>query len=95
MTYEREQYMRRQEADHDLLRMRDPARAVRRKRHCPTCTSPSPERHPAVQHGGEVELCVDDFHLRPTNQNPPEYIAAVMAKRAALNPTTTEQEKSA
>lgn len=50
---------------------------------CPTCTSPSPERHPAVQHGGEVELCVNDFHLRPTNQNAPEYIEAVLAKRAA------------
>lgn len=50
---------------------------------CPTCNSPSPERHPAMQaEGGEVEVCVDDYHLIPTNQNRPEYIAGVLAKHA-------------
>lgn len=29
---------------------------------CPTCDSPSPELHPAVQHEGEVEVCRDLFH---------------------------------
>lgn len=48
---------------------------------CPTCTSPSPHMHPAVQYGGEVELCTDEFHLKPTNQNTPERIASVNAKR--------------
>lgn len=50
---------------------------------CPRCGSPSPERHPAVQCEGEVELCTDDFHMRPTAMNRPEYIAAIRAKRDA------------
>lgn len=29
---------------------------------CPTCESPSPELHPAVQHEGEVEICADPWH---------------------------------
>lgn len=29
---------------------------------CPTCDSPSPEKHPAVQHEGEVQICRDDYH---------------------------------
>ena len=48
---------------------------------CPTCDSPSPERHPAMAHEGEVELCADDYHLIPTSGNRPSYIAAVKAKR--------------
>ena len=29
---------------------------------CPTCRSPDPKRHPAVQHEGEVQVCQDVFH---------------------------------
>ena len=47
---------------------------------CPRCNSPAPQQHPAVQHGGEVELCTHAFHLKATPSNPPAYIAAVRAK---------------
>lgn len=30
--------------------------------HCPTCESPQPRLHPAMQHEGEVELCHDSWH---------------------------------
>lgn len=49
---------------------------------CPTCGSSAPHMHPAVQHEGEVSVCADDFHLTPTVQNRPEYIAAV--RQAAI-----------
>ena len=47
---------------------------------CPTCGSRQPHLHPAVQVGGEVELCTDGFHLRQTPQNGSGYIEAVKAK---------------
>lgn len=31
---------------------------------CPTCDSPAPHLHPAVQFEGEVSLCADSFHDR-------------------------------
>ena len=50
---------------------------------CPTCNSPAPHLHPAVQVGGEVETCIDGFHLEATSQNTPSIIAEVNAKRRA------------
>ena len=43
---------------------------------CPSCFSPEPHLHPAVQHEGEVQPCPDDFHRRVTPQNTPQRIAA-------------------
>lgn len=38
---------------------------VIRPGHCPTCDSPNPTYHPAVQHEGEVVPCGDPFHTCP------------------------------
>ncbi len=50
---------------------------------CKTCRSKKPNLHPSMQVGGEVEICVAPFHLIPTPENKPEYIALVKQKRAA------------
>lgn len=50
---------------------------------CPRCKSPAPHLHPAVQFEGEVEVCSHEFHLTPTPQNLPGYIAKVEDKRRA------------
>lgn len=34
-----------------------------------------------MQFEGEVQICVDDFHLTPTNQNSQKYIEAVLHER--------------
>lgn len=48
---------------------------------CKTCNSPAPHRHPAIQHEGEVQICLDEFHLEETPQNKPEYIQRVRIGR--------------
>jgi len=53
---------------------------------CPTCASVAPHLHPAMQSGGEVELCTDIFHLQPTPLNKHEYIVAVQQKRERTEP---------
>lgn len=58
---------------------------------CPTCDSPSPERHPAMAWEGEVELCTDDYHLIRTNMVRESVVAEIMAKRAALAAQRTER----
>ena len=48
---------------------------------CPTCTSPSPERHPAMQHGGEVQPCRDGWH-QPESEKPDHHADKVRASAA-------------
>jgi hypothetical protein len=42
---------------------------------CPSCSSPAPHLHPTPR------LCRDAFHLRPTRDNRPEWIARVKHMR--------------
>lgn len=46
---------------------------------CPTCQSPQPHLHPAMQFEGEVQPCRDAYHRTVTPQNTPEKIAAAEA----------------
>jgi hypothetical protein len=63
----------------------DMTKYVARPNHrCPTCNSRDPHLHPAVAFEGETEICVDDFHMIRTAQNRPEYILAVIDKRASI-----------
>ena len=57
---------------------------------CPTCESKHPHLHPAVQVGGEVQLCADAFHLRVTPQNTPELIAEVVRDMPLYHPSRSQ-----
>ena len=42
------------------------------RKKCPRCGSPDPEKHPAVQLGGEVQPCSDPFHgIKPDLKGTP------------------------
>lgn len=62
------------------------------RRICPTCNSHAPHLHPAVQSGGEVHFCLDEFHLQETPQNRPEYIEQVKRRRAERSIETRESK---
>jgi hypothetical protein len=47
---------------------------------CPTCDSPAPELHPAVQCEGEVQICRDSFHAEITPSNTRERWLATEAQ---------------
>jgi len=42
---------------------------------CPTCNSPQPHLHPAVQFEGEVQPCAHEYHRTITPSNTKERIA--------------------
>ncbi len=44
---------------------------------CPTCDSPHPELHPAMQWEGEVQPCRDLFHLPATIETKRRQIQAL------------------
>lgn len=44
---------------------------------CPTCQSPQPHLHPAMQFEGEVQPCRDPYHRTVTPQNTEKKIAEV------------------
>lgn len=50
---------------------------------CPRCQSPDPARHPAVQSGGEVQICPDRWHSATSKSARPEG-AMVMVPRGAV-----------
>jgi hypothetical protein len=50
---------------------------------CPRCGSPDAKRHPAVQHGGEVEICPHPFH-GPESQDLAQDAQAVAAVEVLL-----------
>ena len=56
---------------------------------CPSCNSPSPHLHPAMQFDGEVEVCGNEFHLQATPQQKPEYIEAYKQKRTPMKTRDT------
>lgn len=53
---------------------------------CPRCKSVEPHLHPAVQSGGEVHMCPDNFHLRETPQNKESYRQQVRDEQARRVP---------
>jgi hypothetical protein len=55
---------------------------------CPRCGSPKPHLHPAVQYGGEVQVCDHEFHRRVTPENTPDRI-----KEAGLEERTDPATK--
>ena len=46
---------------------------------CPTCNSPSPAKHPAMQFEGEVQICKDAFH-KPADSSPGLITEAMLAE---------------
>lgn len=62
------------ETSPDTARAATAAAAWRVGERCPSCDSPAPHLHPAVQSEGEVQPCSDPFHAIVTNQNSEEMI---------------------
>jgi hypothetical protein len=50
------------EVDTELMQAAMPI--LYRPAKCPTCDSPDPARHPAVQFEGEVQVCSNSWHAR-------------------------------
>lgn len=51
-----------------MTRRDTPSRSAK----CPTCDSPAPHLHPAMQHEGEVQPCKDAWHDLPSSCKYPD-----------------------
>jgi hypothetical protein len=56
-----------------------------REARCPTCDSPDPKRHPAVQFEGEVSLCGDPWHVPSKEQIEASWRVPAAPEPPALN----------
>ena len=62
------------------------------KDHCPTCDSPKPNLHPAIQFEGEVSPCADAFHHQVTAENTPAKISEMQRLLERPRPATERKK---
>lgn len=58
--------------------------------HCPTCTAPSPNVHPAMNYGGEVQPCGDPWHGVPVAKD----VLQIKALHAAAERYRRERDEA-
>jgi hypothetical protein len=77
--------MRDDDYDNDLDIIPEAALALE---HCPTCDSPAPLLHPAMQFEGEVQPCKDAWHTQTTNGWDKSALAVVKAGEKHMSALT-------
>jgi hypothetical protein len=65
-------------------------------RECPTCGSPKPELHPAMQVEGEVQPCSDPWHMHASSESaPPSYRYRDAALKVIWQTSVPKDDESA